>query len=568
MVRLIQFVGERLFIVLMLGFLFLFSADVFAGSFASGDSLLNETLLMKDDSAKVKKLINLAHKKINDNEMQEAIRIAQLSRVLSENIGYRFGEQMSYTAIGRCYSRLGDHENGLKHYTNANGIAIELNRSVANSFGNIGLAYQHLGNLAEALAFQLKALNIYENENDSLGMAKIYQYLGYLLTEQDKTAESIVYYKKSLAIFEINQKNSEVLSVLRLMGVAYRESGNLDSSLFFLNKAYELVKVNGSRRDQSDIFQTLASTHRVLCEFAADSNIAKYHFNESLRLNQQCLKWAEESGNENRIAKLYGNMGSLYSCRLQYTLAREKYNAALNLLLKSSDKADLRAIYLNLSDLDSLMAADQHFSLEERLQFARSSLVNTKLAEALRYEIINEESTHKLAELNTKYETERKDKEILLLNKEKDLQKVMLKEQLSTLLISNLRQQKDEQQIELLRKIGDVKLFELNAAQQEIEAQIMKSKVKENALVIAEKDMALKEKELSKEKWLRGSILTGSFAIFFVGLLLFNRYKLKKQLEHQQILINQRKSISADLHDDVGSTLSSISIYSEAIKIN
>lgn len=85
-------------------------------------------------------------------------------------------------------------------------------------------------------------------------------------------------------------------------------------------------------------------------------------------------------------------------------------------------------------------------------------------------------------------------------------------------------------------------------------------------MVIAEKDMALKEKELSKEKWLRGSILTGSFAIFFVGLLLFNRYKLKKQLEHQQNLINQRKSISADLHDDVGSTLSSISIYSEAIK--
>lgn len=221
------------------------------GSVASGDSLLNETLLMKDDSAKVEKVINLAHKKINDNEMQEAIRIAQLSRVLSENIGYRFGEQMSYTAIGRCYSRLGDHENGLKHYTNANGIAIELNRSVANSFGNIGLAYQHLGNLAEALAFQLKALNIYENENDSLGMAKIYQYLGYLLTEQDKTAESIVYYKKSLAIFEINQKNSEVLSVLRLMGVAYRESGNLDSSLFFLNKAYELVKVNGGEEKGS-----------------------------------------------------------------------------------------------------------------------------------------------------------------------------------------------------------------------------------------------------------------------------------------------------------------------------
>jgi signal transduction histidine kinase len=41
------------------------------------------------------------------------------------------------------------------------------------------------------------------------------------------------------------------------------------------------------------------------------------------------------------------------------------------------------------------------------------------------------------------------------------------------------------------------------------------------------------------------------------------KYELSKKLESQQALINERLRISRELHDDIGSTLGSISIYSE-----
>jgi ligand-binding sensor domain-containing protein len=44
------------------------------------------------------------------------------------------------------------------------------------------------------------------------------------------------------------------------------------------------------------------------------------------------------------------------------------------------------------------------------------------------------------------------------------------------------------------------------------------------------------------------------------------RYKLSEQVKSQQALLNERLRISRDLHDEIGSTLGSISIYSEVAK--
>ena len=47
---------------------------------------------------------------------------------------------------------------------------------------------------------------------------------------------------------------------------------------------------------------------------------------------------------------------------------------------------------------------------------------------------------------------------------------------------------------------------------------------------------------------------------------LSEKYQLIKKVESQEALLNERLRISRELHDDIGSTLSSISIYSEVAK--
>jgi two-component system, NarL family, sensor histidine kinase UhpB len=85
---------------------------------------------------------------------------------------------------------------------------------------------------------------------------------------------------------------------------------------------------------------------------------------------------------------------------------------------------------------------------------------------------------------------------------------------------------------------------------------------KELELSILKKDNIIKDKKAARQK----AIFIGLFAfIILLGLVSFlglRSYKLKQRLRIEKF----RNKVAADLHDDVGSTLSSIAMYSEVIK--
>ncbi len=193
-------------------------------------------------------------------------------------------------------------------------------------------------------------------------------------------------------------------------------------------------------------------------------------------------------------------------------------------------------------------------------------LANLKLQHLLKDSLSNAIKAKEIDQLKVKYETGKKNDEIVLLSRERSLQQLQMKEQLSALLVAKLREERNEKELELLSKSNAIGELQLAGSRHDLEAEMLKAKAKSDELELAKKTQELKDRNHAEEKKMRDVTIAGSFALLLVGVLMFNRFKLRKQLEHQQTLINQRKSISADLHDDVGSTLSSISIYSEAIK--
>jgi ligand-binding sensor domain-containing protein/signal transduction histidine kinase len=76
--------------------------------------------------------------------------------------------------------------------------------------------------------------------------------------------------------------------------------------------------------------------------------------------------------------------------------------------------------------------------------------------------------------------------------------------------------------------------------------------VKWRVYAVEKENKALEEKVITRTKELEQS--------------LEERYRLSKTIESQQALLNERLRISRELHDDIGSTLGSISIYSDVAK--
>ncbi|MEP7168542.1 MAG: histidine kinase [Bacteroidota bacterium] len=97
----------------------------------------------------------------------------------------------------------------------------------------------------------------------------------------------------------------------------------------------------------------------------------------------------------------------------------------------------------------------------------------------------------------------------------------------------------------------------------ELEAKYQ-NKEKQSQIELLNKENKIQQDAAERQLFIRNTIIIISIILFIAGLLLFNRFKLKKRIENQQTLLNERNRIARDLHDDVGATLSSISIFSEA----
>jgi signal transduction histidine kinase len=75
-------------------------------------------------------------------------------------------------------------------------------------------------------------------------------------------------------------------------------------------------------------------------------------------------------------------------------------------------------------------------------------------------------------------------------------------------------------------------------------------------------DLISKDKE--RQKIIRNAFIAGSLLLFLLMFVLINRNKLKRTIEMERM----RNRLSRDLHDDIGSTLSSINILSRTAQLN
>ena len=82
---------------------------------------------------------------------------------------------------------------------------------------------------------------------------------------------------------------------------------------------------------------------------------------------------------------------------------------------------------------------------------------------------------------------------------------------------------------------------------------------KEKEIAILTKDKQIQNIEIKRQKFIKNSLIGGLALLLLLSILFYNYYRTKQLLKLQTL----RNRIASDLHDDVGSTLSSISIFSE-----
>jgi two-component system sensor histidine kinase UhpB len=417
---------------------------------------------------------------------------------------------------------------------------------IADSYNNIGNIHQNQGNYSEALKYYLGTLRIKEDKGDKKGIAASYHNIGNIYQNQGNYSEALKYYLSSVKVKEEISDKKGIADTYNSIGSNYRSMGNYPEAL---KNHLASLKIKEEIGDKKGI----AISYNNLGNIYTDQG----NYFEAMKNYLSSAKIREEIGDKSGIASSYINLGNLSIKLIKPEEAKKYLDAGLSLSIEMGIKNQIQQAYYGLAQVDSIMG--NH----------KEALEHYKLSTLYKDSLLNEVNSKSIAEMKTKYETEKKDKEIQQLESEKqisNLQLLVQKESLNRIQTEKAKIQTQNlfnlQQVELLGNEQKLQQLEIDKNQAELIAHKSESEKKQNQLTLLAKEGEIQKLEIKKQTLFRNYLIGGIILFALLSFLVYNNYRTRQKLKLQTL----RNKIASDLHDDVGSTLSSISIFSEIAK--
>jgi PAS domain S-box-containing protein len=390
-------------IFIFLYFITLFNFCALGHSFANNksnkliDSLLIDLSIAKDTN-KVNTLNSLSKQYSNIASYDIALKYATEAQHQAKEISYSKGLGNAITNIGLVYWNRGEFEKALNYFKESLQIHKKINnrKGLGFCYNNIGLVYWNRGDFEKAVEYILKSLTIWDAINDKGGIGMGELNIGNIYLNQGNNEKALEHYFKSLKIGEEIQDRPILGLSLNNIGVVYGNLKENEKAIEFHTKA---LKVNEERGDEKSLAMSYSNIGLI---YMAQNklNDAFINFNKS-------AETAKKIGDLKGLAVSYNNMANVLEQQGKYAEGLKYNYEALELNKKIGYKSGLEDVYRISS------------SLYEGLKDYQKALEHYRLYTDIKDSLLNEESSGQIAEMNTKYESEKKDKEIQLLNEQR-----------------------------------------------------------------------------------------------------------------------------------------------------
>ncbi|MEO6305699.1 MAG: sensor histidine kinase [Bacteroidia bacterium] len=408
------------------------------------DSLLKALNTAKQDTQKIN-VLNLLSKDFNRNDPSQTFAYAQQANKLALKNNYVPGIANSYCNLGMyflytnnndsaliCFNKglvitnnikfTAIHANLLKrkgvvyYYSGATDSALfYYKRSLAQyesikdsleiikMLNNIGSVSARKGDLDDAIFYFLKCLRFDESKNDTRNVALDYNNLGSMFTQKRDFKSAENYLQRALQI-RLLLKDSVMLASTRLnLGHVYHDKKEFKASLDQYFEAIHLLNKNKNPYDYAMVVNNIGLSYFD----SGDLDNALKYYTESLDLKRQT---ADKSG----LASTLGNLGTIYYNKKNFSKAIEYYSESEIIAFETGDLSyQVNALY-NLHNC-YLFSNKTDLAKEAFEKYVR-----------LKDSMYNATSSGQIAEMQTKYETEKKEKENLELKQKTEVQQLQL----------------------------------------------------------------------------------------------------------------------------------------------
>lgn len=281
--------------------------------------------------------------------------------------------------------------------------------AIIMSYDNMAYLYQGFSNNEKAVTFMLKGLKAKEAINDIPEISMSLSGLAGTYYKMKNYKLALNYFNQSLEIEKKTGNHTTVgikreAAIIGNIGLCYVGLSEVDKGLENYLMAVKLYRDAGVEQEASAAYGNIGL---IYLNHKKDYNQALIYFKKAAHLH-------EMENDVSALAAVYGGICEAYSLQNDFSNALIYGKKAVKNANFSGDKGDIlesnRSLALALYNNKNYQLAYEHF----------------KIAFDMKDSIFNESSSQQIAEMQTKYDTEKKEAENSLLLAEKELDKAEL----------------------------------------------------------------------------------------------------------------------------------------------
>lgn len=300
-------------------------------------------------------------------------------------------EAIALRNIGTGHTVLGDHGKAKDYYFRSLRIAEEADykEEIADCLNSIAAVHNRLSDNELALEFYLKSATLYEEIGNRGGVARVLNNIGTFYFQVFHDYEkALEYYLEALGINEDAGNKLATAINLSNIGEVHIQLDDYEKGLQY---SLESLRVSEEIDNKRAIVLSLANIGEVYSHWK-DNERALENFLESLEVSKKV-------GDKYLISTCLMNIEKAHRAKGNHAETIKYLEESLELAKELGEKDLIKDVYESLSE-SHLAAGDYRKALEYH-----------KLYSEMLSEVFNDASSKRIAEMQTKYETERKEKE-------------------------------------------------------------------------------------------------------------------------------------------------------------
>jgi hypothetical protein len=481
-------------------------------------------------SDSLKSLLSSAEQNLRNNAYSQSLNQAQTAYTLANTEGSVWGMAEAMQYIGMNYRR----NDKLPEAEIAYEKAVQLFEKTpfkdryARCLADLGRIKQELRNFAEATEMYTQSLAVFNKLPDAEIQknrdlkALVLERMAVLVSNQKQYDQAEIYGLEAYQLCEQIGDKGRWQITATAVGNIYFWKKNYEKAAFYYQKAYELANAIGRNTGRS-----LNNLGIVAAKAGQNDAAIGYYL--------QAIGQYEKSKSTDMIAQTQINIAELYNAKKNFGQAIDFGQKGVETIVKLKTVTGLTegyealiTAYIQLGDLPKALETQRRFVAIKDSLFASSR-------------------QKELLEAQAKFELEKKDKEIQLLNRDKQLKDLQLQQQNLALLNQKLLTEKNQNTVQLLQQAKVLQESELARTAAELEKEKNISENTITQLSLNQRDRQVEHQQLQLESKnnsiLRGVI--GGLILLAIGVGWFIGYRQKNRRERE--LWQQQKMTAENL---------------------